>query len=456
MREYETIAAISTSLGESGVSIIKISGSEAKQITDRIFKQKNGKSFLEAKTFRMHYGHIIDPISQEPIDEVLVSFFSGPKSFTAEDVVEINCHGGRVATESVLNEVYKAGARPAEPGEFTKRAFLNGRIDLSQAEAVIDIIQAKTELSMKSAMRQSEGRLSKEIKEIRASILNILAFIEVTVDFPEEDLEFTTGQEVSAKLGVLIEKVKDLLRTSEEGKILRDGLSLAIIGKPNVGKSSLLNALLMENRAIVTDVPGTTRDIIEEYLNIEGIPIKIMDTAGIRETEDIVEKIGVDRSKGKIDEADLIVFMLDRSRPLDKEDRDIIEYIGDRKSITLLNKSDLDDRLLAEELNLDETISISALNGFGINELKKKIKDLFFHGNIEVKDLMVTNHRHKEALMRANEKMIEAKEAVDVGISLDLAAIDISSAWNYFGEITGDTLSEDLIEKIFSDFCIGK
>ena len=456
MREYETIAAISTSLGESGVSIIKISGSEAKQITDKIFKQKNGKSFLEAKTFRMHYGHIVAMGSVEPIDEVLVSFFSGPKSFTAEDVVEINCHGGRVATESVLNEVYKAGARPAEPGEFTKRAFLNGRIDLSQAEAVIDIIQAKTELSMKSAMRQSEGKLSKEIKEIRASILNILAFIEVTLDFPEEDLEFTTGNEVSEKLSVLIEKVNNLLMTSEEGKILRDGLSLAIIGKPNVGKSSLLNALLMENRAIVTDIPGTTRDIIEEYLNIEGIPIKIMDTAGIRETEDIVEKLGVDRSKGKIDEADLIVFVLDRSRPLDKEDKDIIEYIGNRKSITLLNKSDLDDKLVTDELNLDETISISALNGYGINDLKKKIKDMFFHGNIEVKDLMVTNHRHKEALMRANEKMIEAKEAVDVGISLDLAAIDISSAWNYFGEITGDTLSEDLIDKIFSDFCIGK
>jgi tRNA modification GTPase len=309
---------------------------------------------------------------------------------------------------------------------------------------------------MKSAMRQSEGKLSKEIKEIRASILNILAFIEVTLDFPEEDLEFTTGKEVSEKLSILIEKVKYLLMTSEEGKILRDGLSLAIIGKPNVGKSSLLNALLMENRAIVTDVPGTTRDIIEEYLNIEGIPIKIMDTAGIRETEDIVEKLGVDRSKGKIDEADLIVFVLDRSRPLDKEDKDIIEYIGNRKSITLLNKSDLDDKLVTDELNLDETISISALNGYGINDLKKKIKDMFFHGNIEVKDLMVTNHRHKEALMRANEKMIEAKEAVDVGISLDLAAIDISSAWNYFGEITGDTLSEDLIDKIFSDFCIGK
>lgn len=456
MREYETIAAISTALGESGVSIIKVSGSEAQAIVDTVFRQKNGKSFMEARAFHMHYGHIVKKGSEETVDEVLVSFFKGPKSFTAEDMVEINCHGGRVATESVLNEVYKAGARPAEPGEFTKRAFLNGRIDLSQAEAVIDIIQAKTELSMKSAMSQSEGKLSKEIREIRANILNILAFIEVTLDFPEEDLEFTTGHEVSEKLGNLIDKVRRLLMTAEEGKILREGLSIAIVGKPNVGKSSLLNALLMENRAIVTDVPGTTRDIIEEYLNIEGIPIKIMDTAGIRETEDVVEKIGVDRSKGKIDEADLIVFVLDRSRPLDKEDIDIIKYIGNRKSITLLNKSDLQGNMDTGNSHLGETIAISALNGYGINELKRKVKDLFFHGNIEIKDLMVTNHRHKEALMRANEKMTDAKEAVDAGISLDLAAIDISAAWNYFGEITGDTLSEDLIEKIFSDFCIGK
>ena len=335
-------------------------------------------------------------------------------------------------------------------------AFLNGRIDLSQAEAVIDIIHSKTELSMKSAMSQSDGKLSREINEIRGSILNLLAFIEVTVDFPEEDLEFTTGQEVSEKLTLLISKVEDLLRTADEGKILRDGLSIAIIGKPNVGKSSLLNALLRENRAIVTDVPGTTRDIIEEYLNIEGIPIKITDTAGIRETEDIVERIGVDRSKSKIDEADLIVFVLDSSRPLDQEDNDIIKYIGNRKSITLVNKIDLEEKLSLQNLELGETIGVSALNGYGINELKSKIKEIFFHGNIEVADLMVTNRRHKEALMRANEKMIAAKTAIDQGISLDLAAIDINAAWNYFGEITGDSLSEDLVDKIFSDFCIGK
>lgn len=456
MREFETIAAISTSLGESGVSIIKISGEEAKAIVARIFVQKNGRSFLEAKPWYMNYGHIINPATGEHVDEVLVSYFQGPKSFTAEDVVEINCHGGRVATESVLNQVFLAGARPAEPGEFTKRAFLNGRIDLSQAEAVIDIIQSKTELAMKSAMEQSEGRLSREIADIRSRLLHVLAYIEVTVDFPEEDLEFTTGQEVSEKLGALMDHVKSLLSSAEEGKIIREGLNLAIIGKPNVGKSSLLNALLMENRAIVTDIPGTTRDIIEEYLNIEGIPVKITDTAGIRETQDVVEKIGVDRSKGKIQEADLIVFVLDRSRPLEKEDYDIIEYIGNRKSITLLNKTDLEDKLDLEKLPLGEVIAVSALNGYGIGELKKRIKDLFFHGSLEIRDVLVTNRRHKEALMRALEKMQDAKNAVDAGISLDLAAIDISAAWNYFGEITGDTLSEDLVDKIFSDFCIGK
>ncbi|NLB20084.1 MAG: tRNA uridine-5-carboxymethylaminomethyl(34) synthesis GTPase MnmE [Clostridium sp.] len=455
MKENDTIAAISTAVGESGVSIIKLSGDQAKSIVSKIFMLKNNKSFMDQKPWTMAYGHI-NNFKQETIDEVIVSFFKGPKSFTAEDVVEINCHGGRVPAEMVLNQVFLAGARPAEPGEFTKRAFLNGRIDLSQAEAVIDIIQSKTELSMKTALANSEGKLSKEVREIRNRILNLLAFIEVTVDFPEEDLEFTTGSEVSLKLEILIKELKQLLKTAEEGKILREGLSIAIVGKPNVGKSSLLNALLNENRAIVTDIPGTTRDIIEEYLNIEGIPIRITDTAGIRETDDIVEKLGVDRSKSKIQEADLIIFVLDRSRPLDQEDKDIITFIENRKSITLLNKTDLEERLNIDRKLLGENIEVSAINGFGMEELKRKIKELFFRGSIEVSDLMVTNRRHKEALMRALEKLILAKNAIDQGISLDLAAIDLNASWNYFGEITGDTLSEDLVEKIFSDFCIGK
>lgn len=456
MRDFETIAAISTMVGESGVSIIKVSGDRAKEYVAGIFRPKSGGDFMTTKPWRIQYGHIVDLETEEPVDEVLVSFFQAPKSFTAEDVVEISCHGGRVATESVLQQVFRAGARPAEPGEFTKRAFLNGRIDLSQAEAVIDIINAKTDLAMKSAMQQSEGRLSREIADLRRELLDILAFIEVTVDFPEEDLEETTGAKVSLRLEELMARVHELLRTAGEGKILREGLKLAIIGKPNVGKSSLLNALLMENRAIVTDIPGTTRDVIEEYLNIDGIPIRITDTAGIRETEDLVERLGVDRSRSIIDEADLIVLVLDRSRPLDEEDKDIIRYIGDRKRITLLNKTDLQEVLVINQEEVGDTIHISAINGFGIEALKRKIKTLFFHGALEIQDAMVTNRRHKEALMRSSAKMAEAKEAVDSGISLDLASIDISAAWNYFGEITGDTLSEDLVDKIFSDFCIGK
>lgn len=456
MRDFETIAAISTMVGESGVSSIKVSGDRAKEYVARIFRHKSGKDFMTAKPWRIQYGHIVDLETSEPVDEVLVSFFQAPKSFTAEDVVEISCHGGRVATESVLQQVFRAGARPAEPGEFTKRAFLNGRIDLSQAEAVIDIINAKTDLAMRSAMQQSEGRLSREIADLRRELLDVLAFIEVTVDFPEENLEETTGAKVSQRLQELMGRVEELLRTAGEGKILREGLKLAIIGKPNVGKSSLLNALLMENRAIVTDIPGTTRDVIEEYLNIDGIPIRITDTAGIRKTEDLVERLGVDRSRSIIDEADLIVLVLDRSRPLDEEDIDIIRYIGNRKRITLLNKTDLQEVLTFNQEEVGETIHISALNGFGIEALKQKIKTLFFHGALEIQDAMVTNRRHKEALMRAKAKMEEAKEAVDSGISLDLASIDISAAWNYFGEITGDTLAEDLVDKIFSDFCIGK
>lgn len=456
MREFDTIAAISTAIGESGVSIIKISGEKSKEITSRIFRLKNGRNFMDMKPWTLGYGHIVDIDTHEHIDEVIVSYFRGPRSFTAEDVVEINCHGGRVPSERVLRTLFLAGARPAEPGEFTKRAFLNGRLDLSQAEAVIDIINSKTELSMKAAISQSEGKLSGEIREIRNALLNILAFIEVTVDFPEEDLEFTTGEEVTGKLDGIIHRVDRLLRTAEEGKIIRDGLKVVIIGKPNVGKSSLLNALLMENRAIVTDVPGTTRDVIEEYLNIDGIPVILTDTAGIRETEDVVERIGVDRSKVKLEQADLVVLLLDKSRPLDREDLDILDFIGDRKRITLLNKTDLEERLDYNGADLTDAISISALNGFGIEELKGRIKELFFHGKLQVEDYAVTNNRHKEALIRAKEKMVEARDAIVNGISLDLAAIDINSAWNHFGEITGDTLQEDLVDKIFSDFCIGK
>ena len=333
MKEFDTIAAVATVLGEGGISIIRTSGCDSLKIVNSIFKGKNNRNLMDMKPYSMRYGYIVEKSTDELLDEVLVSFMKSPRSYTVEDTVEINCHGGVVATKKVLEEVIKSGARIAEPGEFTKRAFLNGRIDLSQAEAVIDIIRAKTELSMKSAVQQSTGRISKEINVLREKLLEVIAHIEATVDYPEDDLEEMTSEKVSMRLQEILDEINHILSTAEEGKIVRDGLNTVIVGKPNVGKSSLLNSLIRENRAIVTDVPGTTRDVIEEYMNIDGIPIKVIDTAGIRETEDLVEKIGVERSKQKIDEADLVILMLDSSEELDDEDKEIMNYVKDKKYI---------------------------------------------------------------------------------------------------------------------------
>jgi tRNA modification GTPase len=459
MKEFDTIAAVATSLGEGGIAIIRISGKDALKIASVIFNGKNSRSLDDIKSYTMRYGHIMDKSTNEILDEVIISYMKGPRSFTAEDTIEINCHGGVVATNRVLEEVIRAGARLAEPGEFTKRAFLNGRIDLSQAEAVIDIIRAKTELSMKSALAQSEGRISREIKILRHKLLGIIAHIEATVDFPEDDLEETTSNITSEQLANVLEEIEKLLDSANEGKILREGLDTVIVGKPNVGKSSLLNALLMETRAIVTDVPGTTRDVIEEFMNIDGVPVKIIDTAGIRSTEDIVEKIGVERSKEKINEADLIIMMLDSSRELDNEDIEIIQYIKDRKYIVLLNKSDLPSKLSDEELkdlNSNFIIEVSAKTGEGLDKLKETIKQLFFKGEVSSKDTIITNARHKQALIRAREGCISALEALKNTLAIDLASIDARNAWMSLGEITGETLEEDIIDKIFSEFCIGK
>lgn len=457
MKDFDTIAAIATAVGESGISIIRVSGDKALFIVSSIFEGKNNRKLDDINPYSMRYGKIVDKFSKEIIDEVLVSYMKGPKSFTAEDSVEINCHGGIISTNKVLEEVIKAGARIAEPGEFTKRAFLNGRIDLSQAEAVMDLIRAKTDLSMKSALMQSEGRISREIKDIRHELLGVIAHIEATVDFPEEDLEEMTSDKIKIDLDNIIKRIEKLLDTANEGRIIREGLSMVIIGKPNVGKSSLLNSILMEQRSIVTDVPGTTRDVIEEYVNLEGIPVKIVDTAGIRETEDLVEKIGVERSKEKINEADLVVFMLDLSRRLDSDDKEILDYIKDKKYIVILNKSDLKREL--EEYSFDDmknVIEISAKNGDGIDTLKKKIKELFFKGEINSTDLMITNSRHKEALYKAKEKCLASLETLNSGVSIDLASIDIRGAWMNLGEVSGETLEEDIIDKIFSEFCLGK
>ncbi|WP_160692849.1 tRNA uridine-5-carboxymethylaminomethyl(34) synthesis GTPase MnmE [Clostridium sp. C2-6-12] len=460
MKEFDTICAIATPIGEGGVAIIRISGQNALDIASKIFKPKNDYDIRNMKTYTMKYGNVVDLDKKEIIDEVILSYMKSPSSYTGENVVEINCHGGVVSTNSVLNEIIKAGARLAEPGEFTKRAFLNGRIDLSQAEAVMDIITAKTELSMKSAMMQRNGALSREIGALRKYLLNVLALIEYAVDFTEDDEDIIDDNLISqVKEGIEKTnlKIKNLLSNADEGKIIRDGLNVVIVGKPNVGKSSLLNALLKEKRAIVTDVPGTTRDVIEEYINLDGIPIRITDTAGIRETEDVVERIGVEKSKEKIEEADLIILMLDTSREIDEEDKAIIDKIKDRKYIALLNKIDLDMKISEEVIcNLNNKIDISAKTGKGIDDLKNVIKDLFFNGEINSESLIVSNARHKQALYRAMENCEAAISKVNANEYLDLISIYITAAMKALGEITGNELEEDLLNKIFSEFCVGK
>lgn len=460
MKEFDTICAIATPIGEGGIAIIRISGEKALEIAGKIFVGKNKKDIKDMKTYTMRYGTIVDLETKEIIDDVILSYMKGPKSYTGENVVEVNCHGGVVATNRVLNQIVKSGARVAEPGEFTKRAFLNGRIDLSQAEAIMDIIKAKTELSMKSAMMQSKGALSKEIGELRKYLLNVLALIEYAVDFTEDEEDVVDDNliaQIKDSINKTITRINLLLKNADEGKIIRDGLNIVIVGKPNVGKSSLLNSLLREKRAIVTDIPGTTRDVIEEYINLDGIPIKIIDTAGIRDTDDTVEKIGVERSREKIEEADLVIFMLDTSRDLDDEDRAIMDAIKDKKYIALLNKIDLECKLSKEVIKgLNKTIDISTKTGFGIEELKKEIKNLFFNGEIDSESLIVSNTRHKEALYRSLDNCNLALEKINLNEYLDLISIYITSAMRSLGEITGDELEEDLLNKIFSEFCCGK
>ncbi|MBE6050530.1 MAG: tRNA uridine-5-carboxymethylaminomethyl(34) synthesis GTPase MnmE [Clostridium sp.] len=459
MKEFDTICGIATPLGEGGISIIRVSGSKVLDIIDRVFKGVNNSSVKDMKTYTMKYGYIYEIDSNDVIDEVIVSYMKGPKSFTAEDVVEVNCHGGVVSTNKVLEEIIKAGARMAEPGEFTKRAFLNGRIDLSQAEAVMDIIRAKTDLAMKSAVVQSSGHLSREINRLREYMLNTLALIEYSVDFTEDDEEVdeTVPIRVLEQLDKAIAEMDALLKGADEGRIIRDGLKLAIVGKPNVGKSSLLNTLLREKRAIVTDIPGTTRDVIEEFVNLDGIPVKIIDTAGIRETEDVVERIGVERSKEKMNEADLVILVLDSSRSLDEEDKEIIKYVEDKKYMVLLNKVDLESKITEEDLSgLENIIKISAKSGFGIEDLKGKIKDMFFSGEVDAESLIISNNRHKQALYRALENCNVAQERVRLNEYLDLISIYVTAALKALGEITGAELEEDLVNKIFSEFCVGK
>ncbi|HZX21269.1 MAG TPA: tRNA uridine-5-carboxymethylaminomethyl(34) synthesis GTPase MnmE [Clostridia bacterium] len=457
----DTIAAIATAPGEAGIGIVRISGEKSIEIADKIFKSKENKRLSRYKPRRITYGYIIDPNKKEKIDEVLVSYMKSPSTYTREDTVEINCHGGMISVKKILELVLQSGARIADPGEFTKRAFLNGRIDLAQAEAIMDLVSAKTEKGFDVALNQLEGFLSKEVSEIRKRLLEMLAHIEVSIDFAEEDIDEITLNTLLESSSEIEKNIQKLLDTSHTGKIIREGLSTVIVGKPNVGKSSLLNALIRESRAIVTDVPGTTRDIIEEHFSIKGIPLRLIDTAGIRETEDIVERIGVERSKGLFNLADLIIVVLDASGDLTKEDLEIIDLIGSKKALIIINKTDLPQKLNVDEvkdiIKDKDIIEISILENIGIEKIEDALVNMVYQGEVKAKDsMLVTNVRHKNALERALKSIKDGIKAIKEQLPLDFIEVDIRDTWEALGEITGDTVGEDLLDHIFENFCIGK
>ncbi|MDF2804514.1 MAG: tRNA modification GTPase TrmE [Anaerocolumna sp.] len=456
----DTIAAIATAPGEAGIGIVRLSGNKAIEILDKIYKGKRSKSAFDMPSRVASYGHIIDE-NGNVVDEVLSFIMRKPNSYTTEDVVEIHCHGGIIPVRRIMELVLKNGAVMAEPGEFTKRAFLNGRIDLTQAEAVIDVITSKTETGLNAALNQLEGELSKELHSIMDDLLSILAHIEASIDFPEHDIEEVTQDNILKSSIKVAEAMKKLSDSFEEGKIIRDGLSTAIVGRPNVGKSSLLNVLVKESRAIVTDIPGTTRDIIEEYLNIGGVLIKLVDTAGIRETEDVVEKIGVERTKAAIEDAEVVIFVIDASVMLTQEDHDILQLIREKRVIVAANKIDkgLDEDInkLIDIFGKDNVIEMSVKQKLGIEKLEDKIKKLVYHGQATVsKNKMVTNIRHKDLLDKALDSIRKAIEELEDGVPVDLLSVDIKEAWGRLGQITGDVVEEDIINEIFSKFCIGK
>lgn len=455
----DTIAAIATAPGEGGIGVVRISGEKSKEILEKIFLKKNSEKDLVPRM--MHYGFVRNNFSGELIDEVMAVYFKAPYSYTAEDVVEIQCHGSMVSLRKILSLVLKNGARIAESGEFTKRAFLNGRLDLSQAEAVIDLIRAKSDKSFDVALNQLEGNFSKEIRKIRAELMNSLVNITVNIDYPDEDIEQLTFENLVSDLTSVRVKVEKMLQTSNTGRIMSEGLKISIIGKPNVGKSSLMNALLKETRAIVTSVPGTTRDTIEEMLTIRGIPVKLTDTAGIRHTEDIIEKIGIEKSKEAFNNADLIIFMADRSRVLDEEDFSILSHIGEKKAIVILNKTDLpkafDETEIEKILPKACIIEASVANGEGIEELENVVENLVYGGEVKQSDsMMVTNVRHKNLLEEADSSLADAIEMAKACQPLELLEIDASRAYECLGAITGEAVEEDIINEVFARFCLGK
>ncbi len=465
MYSKETIAAISTGMSNSGIGIVRISGEEAFQVIDKIYKGKEVLSKVQSHT--IHYGYIVD--GKETIDEVLVSIMRAPRTFTGEDTVEINCHGGVYVVKRVLDTVLRNGARPAEPGEFTKRAFLNGKMDLSQAEAVIDVITAKNEYALKSSMSQLKGSVKKKIEEIRKQIIYHTAFIETALDDPEHISVDGYGQQLEGVVETLAEELKDLIDSSENGRIMKEGIQTVILGKPNAGKSSLLNVLSGRERAIVTDIEGTTRDVLEEQIQIQGLNLNVIDTAGIRETEDKVEKIGVDKAKEYAEQADLIIYVVDASRELDENDIEIMKIIAGKKAVILLNKMDLN--VLISKENLEQQlqkeiggvcknipmIEISAKEEQGIRDFENLLKKMFLQGEISFNDeVYITNMRQKSALQDAYNSLKKVKESIEMGMPEDFYSIDLMDAYEALGSITGETIGEDLVNEIFSKFCMGK
>lgn len=454
-----TIAAISTAMSASGIGIIRISGENAMEVLSKIYRSKNGKKKIkEAPTHTIHYGHIYD--GDEMIDEVLVMLMRAPRTYTGEDTVEIDCHGGVYAMRRVLDAVLKNGARIAEPGEFTKRAFLNGKLDLSQAEAVMDVIHAKNEYALKSSMKQLKGSVFRAVKEIRSHLIYEIAYIESALDDPEHISLSGYPQKLCEIVDKQAEEIQHLLKTASDGKIIQEGIKTVILGKPNAGKSSLLNLFLGENRAIVTDIAGTTRDTLEEYISLRGITLKMIDTAGIRDTQDVVEQIGVGRTKETAKDADLILYVVDSSVPLDENDEDIISMLHDKKAIVIYNKTDLAPAVEMEVLKEKtghEVIPISAVEETGIRDLEEKIEHMFYTGKISFdEEVYITNARHREALEEAAQSLELVKQSITLGMPEDFFSIDLMNAYESLGRIVGESVGEDLVNEIFSKFCMGK
>ena len=455
----KTIAAISTAMSASGIGIVRISGDEAMDVISRIYRSKNGKKNIrEVQSHTIHYGFIYD--GEDVVDEVLLMIMRGPHTYTGEDTVEIDCHGGVYAMKKVLETVLKNGAVIAEPGEFTKRAFLNGRLDLSQAEAVMDVIQARNSMALKSSVEQLKGSVQRAVKEIRSRLLYQIAYIESALDDPEHyDLE-GYPQELAKIVDKEAGEITDLLKTADDGRMIQEGIKTVILGKPNAGKSSLLNFLVGEDRAIVTEIEGTTRDILEEYISLNGITLRVIDTAGIRETEDIVEKIGVGKAKQMAEDADLILYVVDSSRPLDDNDEDIIELLSGRKSIVIYNKTDLApvvNMAKLQERTGNPVIPVSIVEEKGIRKLEEEIKNMFFKGELSFNDeVYITNARHKAALEEARESLKLVKNSIDMGMAEDFFSIDLMNAYESLGRIVGESVGEDLVNEIFSKFCTGK